>query len=58
LAYIYRKVQERGFVCGRNIPAVLAAALYIAYRERGVPKTMKDIATASNVKAKGSGKNL
>ena len=29
-AYIYRKVQERGFVRGRSISAVLAAALYIA----------------------------
>jgi transcription initiation factor TFIIB len=52
LAYIYRKAQERGFVRGRSIPAVLAAALYIAYRELGVPKTMKDIARCSNVKRK------
>ena len=37
---------------GRSIPAVLAAALYIAYRELGVPKTMKDIASCSNVKRK------
>ncbi|MFL6469705.1 MAG: hypothetical protein ACJ71H_02525 [Nitrososphaeraceae archaeon] len=27
----------------KSIPAVLAAALYIAYRELGVSKTMKDI---------------
>src|SRR5919202_3357859 len=51
-AYIYRKAQERGLVRGRTIPAVLAAALYIAYRELGVPKTMKDIAAASNLKRK------
>jgi transcription initiation factor TFIIB len=29
-AYIYRKAQERGFVRGRSIPVVLAAAVYIA----------------------------
>jgi transcription initiation factor TFIIB len=52
VAYIYRKAQERGFVRGRSIPAVLAAAVYIAYRDLEVPKTMKDIATVSNIKRK------
>ena len=52
VAYIYRKSQERGFVRGRSIPAVLAAAVYIVYRDFGVPKTMKDIATVSNIKRK------
>ena len=52
VAYIYRKVQERGFVRGRSVSAVLAAALYIAYRELGISKTMKDISVASNLKRK------
>ncbi|MFL6322646.1 MAG: transcription initiation factor IIB family protein [Nitrososphaeraceae archaeon] len=52
VAYIYRKVQERGLVRGRSIHAVLAAAVYIAYRELGISKTMKDIAAASNLKRK------
>jgi transcription initiation factor TFIIB len=52
VAYIYRKVQEIGFIRGRTTPAVLAAAIYIAYRELGVPKTMKDIAAASDLKRK------
>jgi transcription initiation factor TFIIB len=52
IAYIYRKAQERGFVRGRSISAVLAAAVYIAYRDLEVPKTIKDIAVASNVKLK------
>jgi transcription initiation factor TFIIB len=52
VAYIYRKAQERGFARGRSIPAVLAAAVYIVYRDFGVPKTMKDIATVSNIKRK------
>jgi transcription initiation factor TFIIB len=52
VAYIYRKAQERGFVRGRSIPAVLAAAVYVAYRDLEVPKTMKDIAAASNIRRK------
>jgi transcription initiation factor TFIIB len=52
VAYIYRKVQERGLIRGRSIAAVLTAAVYIAYRELGISKTVKDIATASNVKPK------
>jgi transcription initiation factor TFIIB len=51
-AYIYRKAQERGFTRGRSIPAVLVAALYLAHRDLEVPKTMKDVAIASNVKLK------
>jgi len=52
VAYIYRKAQERAFVRGRSIHAVLAATLYIAYREQGISKTMKDISATSNVKRK------
>jgi transcription initiation factor TFIIB len=37
---------------GRSTSAVVAAAIYIAYRELGVPKTMKDISATSNVKRK------
>jgi transcription initiation factor TFIIB len=52
VAYIYRKAQERGFIRGRSIPTVIAAAVYITYRDFEVPKTMKDIAGASNIKRK------
>src|ERR671933_2771701 len=52
VAYIYRKAQERGFVRGRTISSVLAAAVYITCRDLEVPKTMKDIAAASNLKRK------
>jgi transcription initiation factor TFIIB len=51
-AYIYRKAQERGLVRGRTISGVLAAAIYIACREIGVSRTLKDIAAYSNVKLK------
>ena len=52
VAYTYRKAQERGLVRGRSIPAVIAAAIYIAYRDLGVSNTMKDFVAASNVKQK------
>jgi transcription initiation factor TFIIB len=51
-AYIYRKVQEGGFVRGRTIPAVLAAIVYLVCREIGISRTLKDIATASDVRRK------
>jgi transcription initiation factor TFIIB len=51
-AYIYRKAQERGLVRGRTISATLGAALYIAIRETGTSRTLKDIAETSNVKRK------
>jgi transcription initiation factor TFIIB len=51
-AYLYRKTQQRKFLRGRTIPSVICATTYIACRDLGVPKTMKDIAAASNVKRK------
>jgi transcription initiation factor TFIIB len=49
-AYIYRKVQEKGLIRGRSISAILAAAAYIACREIGYPRTLKDITALSNIK--------
>jgi transcription initiation factor TFIIB len=51
-AYLYRKAQQRKFLRGRTIPSVICAATYIACRDLGISKTMKDIAAASNVKRK------
>ncbi|MDP8941566.1 MAG: transcription initiation factor IIB [Thermoproteota archaeon] len=49
-AYIYRKVQERGLVRGRIKSEILAAAIYIACREMGFPRTLKDITAISDIK--------
>ena len=49
-AYIYRKVQERGLVRGRTKSEILAAAIYIACREMGFPRILKDITAISNIK--------
>jgi transcription initiation factor TFIIB len=51
-AYLYRKAQQRKFLRGRSISGVVCAAIYIACRDLGISKTMKDIAAASNVKQK------
>jgi transcription initiation factor TFIIB len=51
-AYIYRKALDRSLVRGRSITMILAASLYAACRDRDVPRTLKDVAAASNVKKK------
>jgi transcription initiation factor TFIIB len=51
-AYIYRKAQRRGLVRGRSINALLVASAYIACREIGIPRSLRDIASASNIKRK------
>jgi len=56
-AYIYRKAQQRQLIRGRTISGVLAAAVYIAYRELGTPRTLNDIATVNNMKRKELARN-
>jgi transcription initiation factor TFIIB len=51
-AYIYRKAQRRGLIKGRSIIGLLTAAVYVSCREMGIPRTLKDMNTASNVKRK------
>lgn len=52
IAYLYRKIQDRGMVKGRTIKGVLAVASYIACRELEIPRTLKEIAIISNVHEK------
>lgn len=49
-AYIYRKAQGRQLVRGRTISSILAACIYMACREMGVSRTLRDISKATNVK--------
>ena len=51
-SYIYRKEEERGLVRGRTISGMVTAAIYIACREIGTPRTLKEIAVISNTKRK------
>jgi transcription initiation factor TFIIB len=49
-AYIFRKAEERALLRGRAISSILAAAVYIACREMGIPRTLNEIASSSNIK--------
>lgn len=51
-AYIYRKAVEKGLARGRSITSLLVASVYAACRDTETPRTLKDIASASNVKRK------
>lgn len=51
-AYIYRKAQEKGLVRGRTISSVLAAAIYMACRELGAPRSIRDMAEITSVESK------
>jgi transcription initiation factor TFIIB len=55
-AYIYRKSRQRGLARGRSVSALLAAAIYIACRQMGVPRTLDDIAVISNIRRKSIAK--
>ena len=57
IAYIYRKVQQRGLIRGRTISGLMAAAIYAGCREMETPWTLKDIAEVSNIKRKDIARN-
>ena len=52
VAYIYRKAQEKMLIRGRTVSGILSAPIYIACREFGTPRTLKEISQGSNVKLK------
>ncbi len=51
-AYIYRKALKRGVVRGRSVSKIIAACLYAACRDTEMPRTLKDVASASNLEVK------
>lgn len=51
-AYIYRKALDKGLVRGRSISALMAAALFVACRDTGTARNIKDVEEASNIKKK------
>jgi transcription initiation factor TFIIB len=55
-AYIYRKARQRELARGRSVSALLAAAIYVACRQMGVPRTLDEIAAISNIKRKSIAK--
>lgn len=57
-AYLYRKALAKKMTRGRNISALVSAALYVSCKESGVPRTLNDIANAANVKVNDVSKHL
>lgn len=51
-AYIYRKAVARGLLRGRSVMGMSAGALYAAIRDTETPRTLKDVATATNLTRK------
>ena len=51
-AYFYRKALERNLVRGRSITSIIAASIYAACRDGQIPRTLKDVSAATNVKKK------
>lgn len=51
-AYIYRKAEEKRLIRGRSISSILAAAIYIACRELGAARSLRDVTEITNVKRK------
>jgi transcription initiation factor TFIIB len=54
-AIIYRKAVEQNLIRGRSIESVTAACLYAACRQRGVPRTLEEIAEHARVYKKEIG---
>jgi transcription initiation factor TFIIB len=51
-AYIYRKIQQKKIVRGRTRAGAMAACVYIACREFGIPRTFDEVARTTNITRK------
>ncbi|MGB9853518.1 MAG: transcription initiation factor IIB [Candidatus Bathyarchaeales archaeon] len=54
---IYRKAVKERLIRGRSIQGVTSAAIYLACRQCGLPRTLEEIAQASNVNKKEVGRS-
>lgn len=53
---VYQYVLQRGFVRGRSMESVIAACIYAACRSYNIPRTLDEIANASDVARKEIGR--
>ena len=53
---IYNHILQRGFVRGRSMESVIAACIYAACRSYNIPRTLDEIAAASDVERKEIGR--
>ncbi|MHC1598979.1 MAG: transcription initiation factor IIB [Candidatus Methanofastidiosia archaeon] len=56
-AIIYRKAVEQNLIRGRSIESVTASCIYAACRQRGVPRTLEEIAEYARVDKKEIGRS-
>jgi transcription initiation factor TFIIB len=54
--YLYRKASSAELVKGRTTEGILSAAIYLACKELGTPKTLKEISHITNLKIKSISK--
>ncbi|MGQ9565582.1 MAG: transcription initiation factor IIB [Candidatus Bathyarchaeales archaeon] len=54
---IYRKAVKERLIRGRSIQGVTAAAIYVACRQCSLPRTLEEIAQASNINKKEVGRS-
>jgi transcription initiation factor TFIIB len=55
-ARVYNHVLQRGLVRGRSMESVIAACIYAACRSYNIPRTLDEIASASDVERKEIGR--
>ncbi|MEM1577730.1 MAG: TFIIB-type zinc ribbon-containing protein [Candidatus Pacearchaeota archaeon] len=55
-ARIYNLVLQKGLIRGRNIESIVAACIYAACRNFGSPRTLSEIAEATNIEKKEIGR--
>jgi transcription initiation factor TFIIB len=51
-AYLFRKIALKKLLAGRSTLVIISATVYIACRITNTPRTLQDVASASNVKRK------
>ena len=52
VAFIYRKASTLGLIRGRGVTEVMAASIYAACREQGIPRSLDDVADTLNIPKK------
>ncbi|MHC1601237.1 MAG: transcription initiation factor IIB [Candidatus Nezhaarchaeales archaeon] len=56
-AIFYRRMVEAKLIRGRSIESMVAAAIYAACRQNRIPRTLDEIAQASNIKKREIGRS-
>ncbi|MEM4576872.1 MAG: transcription initiation factor IIB [Candidatus Nezhaarchaeales archaeon] len=56
-AILYRRMVEAKIIRGRSIESMVAAAIYAACRQNKIPRTLDEVAQASNIKKREIGRS-